>query len=194
MASKLKIAKLIAVIKTVYPYYSKDADSETLAKTWLLLLKDVSDEAVTIALTKCLQTCKVPPTPADILEQVKALGELNEPTDEETWVTLTKAVRKSQEHIYNFGHTFIESNGKTQGENARDKFQKVWDDLPEKLKTYLGGKSELMRLAKYNDEQMMFEKKQFLKTMPTIHKRQEYKDMSLLLSDNDKPMLEEKNG
>lgn len=194
MASKLKVAKLIAVIKTIYPYYSKDADSETLAKTWLLLLKDVSDDMVTMALTKCLQTCKVPPTPADILEQVRELSRAIEPTDEEMWVTLTKAVRKSQEYIYNFGHTFIEENGKTQGENARAKFQQVWDELPEKLKKYLGGQSELRRLAKFNDEEMMFEKKQFLKSMPTIAKRQEYEELSLLMSGSDNPLLEQKNG
>lgn len=191
MASAEKIAKMIAVIKTVYPYYAKDGDSETLAKTWMLLLRDVSDEMVTVALTKCLQTCKMPPTPADILEQVRELALINEPSDEEMWVTLTKAVRKSQEHIYNFGHTFIEDNGKTQGENAREKFQKVWDELPEKLKTYLGGTSELRRLAGFNDEEMMFEKKNFLKTMPTISKRQEYKDLSLLVSGNNNRMLKD---
>lgn len=194
MASAEKIGKLIATIKTIYPYYSKDGDSKILAKTWMLLLKDIPDDMVTVALAKCLQICKVPPTPADILEQVKEIAKVNEPSDEEMWVTLTKAVRKSQEHIFNFNHTFIESNGKTQGDNAREKFQKLYDELPEKLKKYLGSKSELMRLAKFNDEEMMFEKKQFLKTLPTIAKRQEYEELSLLVSGSENPLLEQKNG
>ena len=189
MASAEKIGKLIAVIKTIYPYYSKDADSETLAKTWMLLLRDVSDEVVTVALTKCLQICKVPPTPADILEQVREIALINEPTSEEMWVTLTKAVRKSREHIYNFNHTFIEDNGKTQGENAREKFQKVWDELPDKLKKYLGGSSELRRLAGFDDEEMMFEKKNFLKTIPMISKRQEYEELSMLVSGSNDRLL-----
>lgn len=194
MASAKKIGEIIALIKTIYPYYSKDTDSIPLAKTWLLLLQNVSDEMAEIAIMKCLQTCKVPPTPADVLEQVKALSVVDEPTDEELWVTLTKAVRKAQEHIYNFGHTLIESNGKTQGENARDKFQALWDNLPTEIKNYLGGKGELMRISKYNDEEMMFEKKQFLKSMPTISKRQEYAQLSQMLSDGDKPLLEKYNG
>lgn len=194
MASAKKIGEIIATIKTIYPYYSKDADSEILAKTWMMLLKDVPDDIVRVAVLKCLQTCKVPPTPADVLEQVKALSIANEPTDEEMWVTLTKAVRKAQEYIYNFGHTLIESNGKTQGENARDKFEALWDNLPKEIRTYLGGKGELMRLARYGEEEMMFEKKNFLKTMPTISKRQEYEELSLLVSGNDKLLSEKSNG
>jgi hypothetical protein len=191
MASAKKIGEIIASIKAIYPYYAKDSDVDVLAKTWMLLLKDVPDEVVRIAIIKCLQTCKMPPTPADVLEQVREIASINEPSDEEMWVVLNKAVRKSQEHIYNFGHTFIESNGKTQGENAREKFQKIWDELPEKLKTYLGGSSELRRLAGFNDEEMMFEKKNFLKTMPTINKRQEYKELSLLVSGNNDRMLKD---
>ena len=194
MASAKKIGETIAVIKTIYPYYAKDTDSIPLAKTWMMLLQGVSDEVVDIAVMKCLQTCKMPPTPADVLEQVKAISVANEPTDEEMWAVLTKAIRRAQDHIYNFGHTFIESNGKTQGENARDKFQALWDGLPSKIKSYLGSKGELMRLAKYNDEEMMFEKKNFLKTLPTISKRQEYEELSLLVSGNDKLLSERNDG
>lgn len=194
MASAKKIGEIIAVIKTIYPYYSKDADSETLAKTWMMLLKDVPDDIVRVAVIKCLQICKVPPTPADVLEQVREMTIATGPTDEEHWVTLAKAVRKTREYTFNFGHTFIESNGKTQGDNAREKFQKLWDELPSVIKKYLGGKSELMRISKYNDEEMMFEKKQFLKTMPTISKRQEYIELSLMLSGGDKALLEKENG
>lgn len=194
MASAKKIGETIAVIKTIYPYYAKDTDSIPLAKTWMMLMQNVSDEVMDIAVMKCLQTCKMPPTPADVLEQVKSLSVANEPTDEEMWVTLTKAVRKAQDYIYNFGHTFVESNGKTQGENARDKFQDLWDNLPKTIKSYLGGKGELMRLAKYNDEEMMFEKKNFLKAMPTLNKRQEYEELSLLVSGNENLLSEKSNG
>ncbi len=194
MASAKKIGEIIASIKAIYPYYAKDTDVDVLAKTWMLLLKDVPDDVVRIAIIKCLQICKMPPTPADVLEQVREIATANEPTDEEMWVVLTKAIRKAQDYIYCFNHTFIEENGKTQGDNAREKFQKLWDGLPDKLKTYLGGKGELMRLSKYNDEEMMFEKKNFLKSMPTVSKRQEYAELSLLVSGNTNPLLEQKNG
>ena len=194
MASAKKIGEIIASIKAIYPYYAKDSDVDVLAKTWMLLLKDVPDEVVRIAIIKCLQICKMPPTPADVLEQVREISLINEPTAEEMWIELDKATRKARDCIYNFGHTFIESNGKTQGENARDKFQALWDSLPEEIKTYLGGKSELQRISKYDDEQMMFEKKQFVKSLPNIRKKQEYAELNLLVSGNTNPLLEQKNG
>lgn len=194
MASAKKIGEIIASIKAVYPYYAKETDVDVLAKTWMLLLKDIPDEVVRIAIIKCLQICKTPPTPADVLEQVREIASVNEPTDEEMWIELSKAVRKTRDYAYNFNHNFIEDNGKTQGENARDKFQALWDNLPSKLKCYLGGKSELMRISKYNDEEMKFEKIQFLKAMPNISKRQEYKELSLLVSGSEKPLLEKENG
>lgn len=194
MASAKKIGETIAVIKTIYPYYAKDTDSIPLAKTWMMLMQNVSDEVMDIAVMKCLQTCKMPPTPADVLEQVKALAVANEPTDEEMWVQLTKAVRKTQDYMYRFNFNMIEENGKTQGENARDNFQALWDNLPQELKEYLGGKGELMRLARYGEEEMMFEKKNFLKTMPTITKRQEYTELSLMLSGGGNALLEDKHG
>ena len=107
MASAKKIGETIAVIKTIYPYYAKDTDSIPLAKTWMMLMQNVSDEVMDIAVMKCLQTCKMPPTPADVLEQVKALNVANEPTDEEMWVTLTKAVRRSQDYIVILGRRNI---------------------------------------------------------------------------------------
>ena len=195
MASAKKIGEIIATIKTIYPYYSKDADSEILAKTWMMLLKDIPDDIVRVAVLKCLQICKTPPTPADVLEQVKALSVANMPTDEEMWVQLTKAVRKTQDFMYRFNFNLIEENGKTQGENARDNFQALWDNLQSELKEYLGGKGELMRLARYGEEEMMFEKKNFLKTMPTITKRQEYTELSMKLQGGDKvALLGDKNG
>lgn len=194
MASAKKIGEIIASIKAIYPYYAKDSDVDVLAKTWMLLLKDVPDDVVRVAIIKCLQICKMPPTPADVLEQVREIASVNKKSDEELWIELDKATRKAREYMYNFGHTFIESNGKSQGENARDKFQALWDSLPEEIKTYLGGKSELQRVAKYDDEQMMFEKKQFIKSLPNIRKKQEYTELSLLVSGSTNPLLEQKNG
>ena len=70
MASKKKISELIIAIKTLYPYYSKnsnDAENAVLIGTWDMLLKDYTDAEVGTALAQCLRTCKMPPTPADVI-------------------------------------------------------------------------------------------------------------------------------
>ena len=83
MASQNKITEIIAAIKTIYPYYAKDADVSVLVKLWNSLLREFPDEVVEVAFYKCLQTCKMPPTPAEVLENIKAMQEATEPTDEE---------------------------------------------------------------------------------------------------------------
>lgn len=182
MASINKITEVIAAIKTIYPYYAKDADVQTLVKTWNVLLKDYSDEDVTTALYMCLQTCKMPPTPADLIERLTSLKASLEPSDEELWNDLTAALRKADWYISRFAGTFREDNGLTQGQNARRGFEKLWEGLPERIRMYLGGKGEFQRLAQNrDDEELKFERNRFLKTMPTVKKRHEYQQMHLAI-------------
>ena len=124
----------------------------------------------------------MPPTPADVIEQINAIQESNEPTDEELWAVYTKAIRETANQIYYFQFTALDRNGKTQGQNARDKVTAIWNNLPEKIQKYVGSKGEFMRIAdNYDDEELKFERTRFLKTMPTIKKRMEYAETKLLL-------------
>lgn len=174
MASTNKITEVIAAIKTIYPYYAKEADVQMLVKTWSALLKNYADDAVTAALYMCLQKCKMPPTPADMIEQLNALARANEPTDEELWDNFRKSLHRAMGLIYRFPHTFVEENGKTQGDNARADFDALWKSLPAEIRAYLGGKGEFMRLARcHNDEELKYERTRFLKTIPTIKQREE---------------------
>lgn len=182
MASKNKITDIIAAIKTIYPYYARDTDIATLVKTWGILLKDFPDDMVDVALYMSLQTCKNPPTPADLIEKLNAMSESAEPSDEELWGVLTTALRKADWYISRFSGTFIEENGRKQGENARRGFEKLWEGLPEKIQMYLGGQGEFQRLAQNRDsEELKFERTRFLKAMPTMQKRSEYKRLTLAL-------------
>ncbi len=183
MASTNTITEIIAAIKTIYPYYAKDADVKTIVKTWGALLHGYDDNEVMTALYMCLQTCKMPPTPAEMIEKLGDMQTALELSDEELWNTLIDALPKARRHIYAFGFTYIEPNGKTQGQNARAAFSELWQSLPEKIKGYLGGEGELIRLAQNaDDEELKFERNRFLKTMPTLRKRQEVVKMQLAIS------------
>lgn len=182
MASQNKITEIIAAIKTIYPYYAKEADVSVLVKLWISLLRDFPDEVVEVAFYKCLQTCKMPPTPADVLENIKALQEATEPTDEELWNVFTKALKETERQIYYFRFNAIMPNGKTQGDNARERVGELWEGLPEKVKQYIGGMGEFIRMAQtYDSDELKFEKTRFLKTMPIIKNRNEYNELHLLL-------------
>ncbi len=182
MASTNKITEIIAAIKTIYPYYAKDANVQMLVKTWGVLLRDYSDQDVDTALYMCLQTCKMPPTPADLIEKIVSIRTALEPSDEELWNEVTKALRKGGRLIYEFRFNAIDPNGLTQGENARRSFNKLWEDLPKKVKMYFGGCGEFQRLAAHHDaEELKYERNRFMKVMPTIQIRHEYQQLNLAL-------------
>ncbi len=178
MASNKKIAEIIMAIKTVYAYYTKDnneSENVALLNTWKLLLNDYSDNVVEVAFKKCLQTCKMPPTPADVIEKINYISGADEQTGEELWTVYADALRQTEKQMYYFPFTFVQANGKTQGANARQKVEKIWQGLPDRIKQYVGSKGELMRMAKnYTNDELKFEKTRFIKTLPTLKKREEY--------------------
>lgn len=185
MASQNKIIEMIGSVKTIYPYYAKDLTDhmiETLIKTWGTLLHSYSDEVVEAAFFHCLQTCKMPPTPADVIEQIKSMNMVLEPSNEELWSTYMDSLRITYDQMSRFGHNYVDSTGISQGQQARNKVDNVWNNLPEKIKSYLGSKGELMRNAQSWGVDAAFgtwEKPRFMKAMPIMEKRQEYSGLML---------------
>jgi hypothetical protein len=180
MATINKVTDVIAAIKTIYPYYAKEASVEVLATTWATLLQPYDDKVVDAALYKCLQICKMPPTPADIIEQINSSRRANEPSNEELWWTYQRALVDVADQVSRFNYTFVDSSGISQGEKARRKVEEIWQGLPEKVKGYLASKGELIRNAREYDEDIDFanwEKQRFIKAMPVMEKRIEYHDM-----------------
>lgn len=176
MASNKKIIELITGIKTIYSYYAKDADIELLVKTWSMLLKDYPDQIVEAAFYKCLQTCKVPPTPADVIERINDIRKVNEPSNESLWVTLENAVREASRQLYYFRFNYVDESGVSQGDRARAKVDRVWQGLPEKIKVYFANQQGFINYARnYDDKDLKYEKNRFLNTMPNIEKRLEDK-------------------
>lgn len=182
MASINKITDVIAAIKTIYPYYAKDTDIKTLAKIWAGLLKEYDDTAVEASIYKCLQTCKMPPTPADVIEQINLIHKSLEPSDEELWAVYNKALVDTASLMSMFSYTYVDSTGISQGDQARNKVEEIWQGLPNKIKRYLASKGEMMRNARENNNDASFctwEKQRFMKSMPIMQKRQEYSGMML---------------
>lgn len=186
MATQKKIIEMIGSVKTIYPYYAKDTDVQILVKTWTLLLKDYPDKAVDVAFFKCLQTCKMPPTPADVIEQLNSMLEATEATEEELWSEYTVALRKVEKQL---GYLQYPLFGETTADTHK-RIDAVWEGLPERLQQYIGSKGELMRMARdYTDNDLKFEKQRFLKTMPSIKKRAEYQKITALI-EGDLKMIE----
>ncbi len=185
MASTNKITEMIAAIKTIYPYYAKDTDVKTLVKTWSVLLNSYTDSAVEVAFYKCLQICKTPPTPADVIEQLKEMIKADAPTIEKLWNNFVNILDKAREYVYRFDFTVTEDNGLTQGQNARNDFNKLWESLSDEIKQFVGGKGELKRLTRASDDELKYERNRFFKTIPTIQSRKETAELRKLIDGGD---------
>jgi len=182
MASINKVTDILAAIKAVYPYYAKDSSIELTAQVWHTLLKPYDEAVVQAAVFKCLQTCKNPPTPAEVIEQINAVMKMDEPSDEELWSIYNKALIDTADQMTRFGYTHVDRTGISQGKQARMKVDEIWEGLPDKIKGYLSNKGELMRCANSNNFDLTFatmEKQRFLRAMPAVAKRQEYKNLLL---------------
>lgn len=172
MASQKKIVEMIAAIKTIFSYYAKDSNVEMLVKTWHLLLRDYPDEVVEGAFLAALKKCKVPPTPADIIEIITEAEKSGEMSDQELWAAYHKALNDVLKLIPQFQYTYIDSTGISQGEQARRKVTAIWDGLPPKIRDYVASKSELIaRARELNYGDISFEKNRFFKALPVIEKR-----------------------
>ena len=182
MASRNKITEMIAAVKTIYSYYAKDTDVKILVKMWETLLKPYDDDLVEMAFYNALQVCKMPPTPADIIEHIKSMHKALEPSDEALWARYTDVLREVNTHMSRFGFTFVDESGISQGAQARQAVENIWASLPEKIKSYLGTKGELMRNAQAwgrGADFDVWEKQRFMKAMPVMEKRQEYSGLAL---------------
>ena len=186
MASKKKIVEMITLIKNLFPFYAKDSNVEMLVKTWDVLLNEYPDNLVEVAFLNCLKTAKMPPAPADIIEHINAINETKEESTEELWAIYIKALDETERQMYCFDYTYVPDyppgNTKTQGQMARDNVERLWTELPDRLKQYLGSKSVLMQNARtFTANDLKFEKNRFDKEMPNIKKREEFSKVAMLL-------------
>ena len=172
MASQKQIVDMIAGIKAIYSYYAKDSNIELLVKLWNGLLAEYPDEIVKVAFKKALQTCKMPPTPADIIENIESIASANEPTAEELWDKLTQTFPKVREYAHSIKYPVY---GDLIGPHKR--IENTFNELPDRVKRYVGSASALRDLSRYSSEELKFEKARFLKELPRIEKRQKYQQI-----------------
>lgn len=164
--NKIDIYKLIAKVKVAYPFNYKTFevdDFEILAESWYEDLGGYSLELVNEAFKRARQANKISITTADIIEQIEKIRSAFEPSEQELWQELIAVLNKAQWCIDRFNYTYIEENGKTQGENAREQLAALYRGLKPEFKRYCGGTSGLIELAEMDDESLEFERPRFLK-------------------------------
>lgn len=177
MADKGKIIETIGAIKACFPYFGGGVNPEVLVNTWCALLKDFSNDEIERAVFLTLQSSSRPPAPADIIEKIREEILAAEESPEELWSIYHKALVNGNRLYHDFPLTFVESNGKTQGQNAREAFTYLWESLPDKIRAYLATEGEFkMRVSNLDREDVSFEHNRFLKALPGVEKMKDIRN------------------
>lgn len=148
MAQFETIAEMVMAMKSVYPHYLKNADVKATATSWAFLFADTPDEEFRSAFVRCLKRCTFPPTPADVESEIKRnnMASVDTATEWAHLIDLCGVVNDMREE---FAYTFPVSEGstETQGDAARKKARRLYDQLPRCLRDYLGSYSGMMQFA-----------------------------------------------
>lgn len=142
-----------------------------LLKTWYAILKEYPKEVCDMAVINALKHAKFAPRIGDITEQIEKLREAYEKSSEELWAELSGVLREVERCVYRFRFTAIQSNGATEGDNARQRVRNIFSGLSPELKEYLRDARGLIELSEYSDKDLSFEKGRFLRTLPTLRER-----------------------
>lgn len=173
---KKDVLGMLAIMKANYSYAYKDLDetgTKTLVNTWFLLLNKYPKEIVQASFYKSLETCKMPPTIADIIEKINEMIDATQKSDLELWDEFVKLLRKASILEGKFKYTVVLQDGKTQGEQARFSSIELYNQLPQELKEYCPSYESFITLAVLmrNPGNIEFEKPRFLKAIGDIKKR-----------------------
>ena len=161
------ITEMIKLISATYPYAFKDIstpeDRQRVKDLWFALFQDYPRELVIKGFHEALKVEKVNIVPAAIIEQIEKIENAFGKSDQELWAEFRKTLKRANNCVYKFKFTAIEGNGKTQGENAQEELQRLYEGLSPELKRYCGNISGLKDLSQLDDESLEFEKARFLK-------------------------------
>lgn len=148
-----------------------DEEREMLIASWYAILSEYPKEVCDQAVINAIKHAEYTPRINTIVKEIEKMQVAFEKTDAELWAELQDNLREVSRCVYMFRFNFVESNGLTQGENARIKVDKIFNNLSPELKEYCRNVNGLIELARLDGEQLNYEKGRFIKTVPRLIER-----------------------
>ena len=200
MLEKTDILTMIKLIKLNFGYAFNGAsenDLEAIIGLWYNNLKIYPKEVISVAFNRVMTICTKQPSLADIIEQIKEIASAGQPSENEYWAELEKAVDKIRQIFYFGGRSYMSQDGLVK---PLEKAQELFEKLSPVVREYLGSWHTLKSLSELDT--LEFERNRFIKVLPNMQERVEIKSMlnyeliksaSLKPVENSSIMLEEKN-
>lgn len=149
-----------------------DEERQILIKSWYAILKDYPKEIVDKAVLQAIKHAEYAPRIGTIVKEIERMQEAYEKSDGELWAELRSVLREVEKCAYCFRFTALDANGKTQGENARERVEEIFNGLSTELKEYCRNSRGLIDIAQMSEKDItLYERPRFMRVIPTIKER-----------------------
>ena len=149
--NKTDVVELFDIIRAAYPGAEMfQSDSNTLMlQMGLWQRKFAQDDfgAVVAALDRHIDNSTFAPSIADIKKELRGTM-IPSTAAADLWEMLVDAAEHINDARSEFSYTAIESDGRTQGEHARERAKKYYDALPGAIKATMGSYTAVLTFAK----------------------------------------------
>lgn len=177
MIDKGEVVKIITAIKVQCPEalpYKNETEFSILVDMWFSILKGYPKEIVWTAARNAMKNTVYQKQNwiGAICQEVEKLRVAFEKTETELWTELTSVLREVEKCYYAFRYNAIDYNGKTQGDNARERVAEIFNGLSPELKEYCRTQRGLIEIAGYTAEELAYERGRFMRTIPQLKERQ----------------------
>lgn len=171
---KTDVLDYITVIRLNFDgaYKTTEKDEfERLIQSWYNILKAYPKEVCDKAVESALKTSEFTPRIGTIVKEIEKICAAQEKSSETLWAEVISVLYKVNEELWRVRFTAIESNGKSQGDNAKERIYATFNSLPLELREYLQNTGALITLAQMDEKSLAFEKNSFIKALPNIKNR-----------------------
>lgn len=174
--TKSEIVKIITAIRVQCPdalQYKTETDFSILVDMWYDCFKDYPKEVLWKAAQNALKESEYQKKNwlGAISKEIDKMQSAYEKDDAELWAELQGVLREVSRCIYAFNFTYVEEDGISQGDKARNRVADIFNNLDPALKDYCRDQRGLVELARYTDEQTSYERGRFMRVMPTVRER-----------------------
>lgn len=170
--TRLDITKMLGIVYLESGQAISDIDLERRIDFWYAALSGYDRELVMEAFKNVALETNYPIRLANINNEIKRLQSLGEKTDEELWSELAATFQAVEHNADGYKYTAKDDSGKPEWQRCMEANQRIYDGLSPELKAYVRNVSELIEIARKDDEGRSIERAMFKKRIGQIREQE----------------------
>lgn len=170
--TRLDITKMLGIVYLESGQAISDIDLERRIDFWYAALSGYDREIVMEAFKNVALETNYPIKLANINNEIKRLQSLGEKTDEELWSELAATFQAVEHNADGYKYTAKDDSGKPEWQRCMEANQRIYDGLSPELKAYVRNVSELIEIARKDDEGRSIERAMFKKRIGQIREQE----------------------